>query len=160
MENGKWKMQSAKRRKMDKRGVSPVIGVILMVAATIVIAAVVIAMLGGFSAPGKTYTVMATADKRFDGTNYDLYVTYQGGPDHAEVSSIRAQGFTGAGTSLDSTIWNCMNASGSWTSPTLSDPTPGDVLWYDDAGPETAYRVSLTAVFKDGTQQIILDTWL
>ena len=42
------------RRKMDERGVSPVIGVILMVAATIVVAAVVMAMIGGFTPPTAT----------------------------------------------------------------------------------------------------------
>jgi len=49
------------RRKMDKRGVSPVIGVILMVAATIVIAAVVMGMLDGFSPPKRTYSISVTA---------------------------------------------------------------------------------------------------
>ena len=42
------------RRKMDEKGVSPVIGVILMVAATIVVAAVVMAMIGGFTPPTAT----------------------------------------------------------------------------------------------------------
>jgi len=46
---------------MDKRGVSPVIGVILMVAATIVIAAVVMGMLDGFSPPKRTYSISVTA---------------------------------------------------------------------------------------------------
>ena len=41
----------SKSNSRSKRGVSPVIGVILMVAATIVIAGVVMAMLGGFKAP-------------------------------------------------------------------------------------------------------------
>ena len=41
-------------QKRGKKGVSPVIGVILMVAATIVIAAVVMAMLGGFTPPTAT----------------------------------------------------------------------------------------------------------
>ena len=39
---------------MDEKGVSPVIGVILMVAATIVVAAVVMAMIGGFTPPTAT----------------------------------------------------------------------------------------------------------
>ena len=51
------------RRKMDEKGVSPVIGVILMVAATIVIAAVVLGMLGGFGPPKKTYMVTASASE-------------------------------------------------------------------------------------------------
>jgi len=44
-------------KKLDKKGVSPVIGVILMVAATIVIAGVVMAMLGGFKAPASSKVV-------------------------------------------------------------------------------------------------------
>ena len=66
------------RRKMDEKGVSPVIGVILMVAATIVIAAVVMGMLGGFAPPKKTYAVSASAS-RINSTA--ITITYLGGPD-------------------------------------------------------------------------------
>jgi len=45
------KSKNSSQLRKDKRAVQPVIGVILMAAATIVIAAVVIAMLGGFSSP-------------------------------------------------------------------------------------------------------------
>jgi len=56
-------MQVRSSRSRSKRGVSPVIGVILMVAATIVIAGVVMAMLGGFDPPKKTHTVSISGSK-------------------------------------------------------------------------------------------------
>jgi len=62
--------QIRRSRSKSKRGVSPVIGVILMVAATIVIAGVVMAMLGGFKAPATTQPILQvsitpTADNEF-----------------------------------------------------------------------------------------------
>nr|MCR5853438.1 type IV pilin [Methanophagales archaeon] len=66
------------RRKMDEKGVSPVIGVILMVAATIVIAAVVMGMLGGFTPP-TAHSICVTATQveniicNLQGGHYQAY---------------------------------------------------------------------------------------
>jgi len=67
------------RRKMDERGVSPVIGVILMVAATIVIAAVVMGMLGGFKAPTTTPVVSISAENYVETPDPDIIINHNGG---------------------------------------------------------------------------------
>ena len=70
---------------MDEKGVSPVIGVILMVAATIVIAAVVMGMLGSFSPPKKTYSVAVSASKTSQGK---VTLTFIGGPETIKLGSF------------------------------------------------------------------------
>ena len=140
-------------KKIDKKGVSPVIGVILMVAATIVISGVVIAMLGGFTAPGKTYAISASAEERSVGGTTTLYVTYQGGPDHAMVDAL-----TGA---VDGTDFDTIPTE--WGSPD-DDNSDVDVgAFATDAtivasGPNNSHIV-VTANFLDGSIQVILDTY-
>jgi len=166
MENGKCKVQSAKRRKMDKKGVSPVIGVILMVAATIVIAAVVIAMLGGFSAPKSQYLVTATAAERMvnaSGTQTPtIFVTYQGGPDASQVSCVTGdingvddQTWVGNKPAQDATGWgNCGDTA---INPKVG--TGGYETTAVNSGPNNDH-VTVTATFFDGTAQVILDTYV
>jgi len=67
------------RRKMDEKGVSPVIGVILMVAATIVIAAVVMGMLGGFKAPTTTPVASISAENYVETSGSDIIIKHNGG---------------------------------------------------------------------------------
>jgi len=131
-ENKASKIRVSKDRR--KKGVSPVIGVILMVAATIVIAAVVLAMLGGFGPPKRTYTVGVTASRAPDG---NVTVTYLGGPDAAYVDSFNVTG--DVTLSLTGAVGN--------TSTTTTNPG-------DNA------HVVATALFTDGTSQVVLDTFV
>ena len=146
---------------MDEKGVSPVIGVILMVAATIVIAAVVMAMLGGFGPPKKTYTVTATASEAYDldgdGNHPDIEITYHGGPDNAYVDYLRV--------SVDG---YAVTLGNDWGTPDGSpDATPGASVIVDNGdiaaanpintGPNNDHVV-VTATFLDGSTQVILDT--
>ena len=132
------------RRKMDEKGVSPVIGVILMVAATIVIAAVVMGMLGGFGPPKKTYSVAVSASKTPEG---NVTLTFVGGPDANLVQSFNA------------TITNVSNSSYREI-VTLSNRVgeTNETTKYDYSG--SAAHVVVTAVFKDGTKQVVLDTYV
>ena len=123
-------------RSRSKRGVSPVIGVILMVAATIVIAGVVMAMLGGFGPPKKQYMVTASASE--NATGY-IYVTYNGGPDSAMVSSLSCS-VNGKSLTLNNTVGFTSGTEGT-------------------AGPNND-QVVVAATFKDNTTQVILDTWV
>ena len=144
---------------MDEKGVSPVIGVILMVAATIVIAAVVMGMLSGFGPPRRTYTVTATASEAYDldgdGNTPDIEITYHGGPDHAYVDSISV--------SVDGyqvKTWGTVNADNSDVTPGASVIVDnGDIAAADpiDTGPNNDHVV-VTATFLDGSTQVILDT--
>ncbi len=71
--------------KYDKSedAVSPVIGVILMVAITVILAAVIAAFVFGMAGSvTKTKTVAATAKQ----TGNDIVVTWQGGQDNSYVS--------------------------------------------------------------------------
>ncbi len=62
-----------------RKAVSPVIGVILMVAATIVIAAIVMGFLGGFNPPKKPLDIqLANGELLTDGNNWTLTFTVAG----------------------------------------------------------------------------------
>jgi flagellin-like protein len=69
----------------NEEAVSPVIGVILMVAITVILAAVIAAFVFGMTGSvATTKTVAATT--QLSGEN--IIVTYQGGPDHASVTNV------------------------------------------------------------------------
>ena len=138
----------SKSNSRSKRGVSPVIGVILMVAATIVIAGVVMAMLGGFGPPKSAYIVTASASE--NATGY-IYVTYNGGPDSAMVDYLNVTIDGTEETSL-STDWG--TATG--TNDVKVGASHGK---QGTAGPNNN-RVVVSATFIDGTTQVILDTWV
>jgi len=120
----------------NDEAVSPVIGVILMVAITVILAAVIAAFVFGMAGNiQKTKVVAASAFH--DGTK--ITVTYQGGQDAALVSSLSAQI---AGTSNSVPITNAVGKAAT---------LPG--------GPYTTKQhVVVTATFTDGTTQVILDT--
>jgi flagellin-like protein len=124
-----------------KKGVSPVIGVILMVAATIVIAAVVLAMLGGFTAPKRQYLVTATAAE--NATSY-IHVTYTGGPDATLVDSLTC--------TIDD-----VDKSGTGE---FHNATVGASVGADGTAGANNNHVVVAATFNDGTQQVILDSYV
>jgi len=143
------------RRKMDKKGVSPVIGVILMVAATIVIAAVVMAMLGGFGPPKRTYTISLTATQE----GADIIVTYNGGPDHDLVSKLT---FSGTDSDMNEITWTKSVGGGTFNASNgiLEGPKVGDQVIAEGAGTLGRDHIVVTAEFKDGTKQVVLDTYV
>ena len=142
-ENKASKIRVGKDRR--KKGVSPVIGVILMVAATIVIAAVVLAMLGGFTPPRQNYIVTASASTNSTGTG--IFVTYQGGPDSLLVTNVTANvNGVDAGLGLN----NSASSNEVGTSSTFGGATPG-------TGND---HVIVTAKFTDTSTQVILDTFV
>jgi flagellin-like protein len=119
----------------NDEAVSPVIGVILMVAITVILAAVIAAFVFGMAGNiQKTKIVAASA--YHDGTH--IAVTYQGGQDAALVDTIKAQI---ADTSYSVAIPNAVGASRS---------IAGSF--------NTKQHVIVTATFTDGTTQVILDT--
>jgi len=124
-----------------------------MVAATIVIAGVVMGMLGGFSPPSKTYSVAASAEERYIGGTLTITVTYQGGPDHSMVDYITATvdgtaitGVSGWGTADGSSADVTLGSSGSDTTQATAGSGNNHVV--------------VSATFIDGTSQVILDTWV
>ncbi len=125
-------------KRMDEKGVSPVIGVILMVAITVILAAVIASFVFGMgSSVKKTYNVAVTAQQQ--GTN--VIVTLQGGPDVPSLSSINVTCTDSSGTSTTATLGTTVGSS-----VTLACGTGG------------ADRVLVVGTFQDGTQQVLLDT--
>jgi archaeal type IV pilus assembly protein PilA len=126
----------------NEDAVSPVIGVILMVAITVILAAVIAAFVFGMAGNiQKTHVVAATVARGSGG----ITVTFQGGQDAGDFSfgNVTVDGASTyanstAGTyTLPSTVGGWVKASGT------SIPTPA--------------RVLVVGTFKDGSQQVILD---
>jgi flagellin-like protein len=120
----------------NEEAVSPVIGVILMVAITVILAAVIAAFVFGMAGNvQKTKIVAATAAQQGQTT---IYVTYQGGQDAIQVTSLayNIAGVTG-------TLANTVGASAS-----------------AGAGTTGQDHVTVTATFADGSSQVVLDTYV
>ena len=116
-----------------------------MVAATIVIAAVVMGMLGGFNPPKKTYSVAVSASKTPQGK---VTLTFVGGPDASLVQSFNVK------------IIN-LSSSPSPPNETINDlgHTVGATKTSNHSYPDGAHVV-VYATFKDGTKQVVLDTYV
>jgi len=130
--------------------VSPTIGVVLMVAITVILAALIASVLFGMvtNIP-KTKTVAATVTQS---DAFYLIVTYHGGQDQKTCVGIRWD-------LTDSTGSTQMTVMGH-TSPSYGTPlevgseltVPGSFQGKD--------HVIATAYFMDGTQQVILDNFI
>ena len=132
--------------KKSEDAVSPVIGVILMVAITVILAAVIGAFVFGMgSSIKKTYTVAATASETYNSTDggYDIIVTFNGGPDADQVSAVNV---TQAGS--DTTGYDLGNTTGV-THTFVGKGTKGK-----------SDHVVVAATFVDSTSQVILDTFV
>jgi flagellin-like protein len=135
-------------RKNDE-AVSPVIGVILMVAITVILAAVIAAFVFGMSGNiAKTKNVAATA--QVVGTN--TVVTYQGGADHLALDN--------GATPLVATFTDATGATIDATTPFGLTVNVGDSAVAEHTAGGVKDHVVVTARFTDGSQQVILDTQL
>lgn len=132
----------------NDEAVSPVIGVILMVAITVILAAVIAAFVFGMAGNVQsTKVVSLTAAKAANG---DITVTNMGGQDIATLSAITAT-IDGA-TATFTTPLPASNEQG----PTSIGSTA--VLTDGESG--TSQRVMLVGRFSDGSTQILLDKTL
>jgi len=125
----------------NEDAVSPVIGVILMVAITVILAAVIAAFVFGMAGNiSKTKIVAATASQQGSNT---IYITYQGGQDAASVSTL-AYSITGTGgTTVTGTLGTAVGSSKADGTATIGQD-----------------HVTATAKFTDGSSQVILDTYV
>lgn len=122
--------------KNNEDAVSPVIGVILMVAITVILAAVIAAFVFGMAGNiQKTKTVAATVQQP---DAQSIIVTYQGGQD---ASSVVGLNISINGVAMPP--WSAFQVGNSTRYP------------YGTAGKDS---VIVTAAFSDGTQQVIMDT--
>jgi archaeal type IV pilus assembly protein PilA len=119
--------------------VSPVIGVILMVAITVILAAVIAAFVFGMaSGVSKTKTVAATA--RQNGNQ--IVVTWQGGADNGYVNTYNV------------TLNDAATPQGTNMPPIVGNST----AWGGGTGGNN--HVVVIALFTDGSEQVILDTYV
>lgn len=123
--------------KGSEDAVSPVIGVILMVAITVILAAVIAAFVFGMAGNvSKTRNIAVTAQKVGAGS---IIITNNGGSDAGDVSvfGVSKDGVATTTTSLISVVGSTSTISGSQG---------------------TKNHIIVTATFNDGTQQVVLDT--
>jgi len=128
-----------------KDAVSPVIGVILMVAITVILAAVIAAFVFGMaSGVQKSKSVAATAVA--SGNN--IIITWEGGPDNAYVSGYNISVTRG-------------NDSVSMVPPTvITGNVVGNATVLTGWNSPQSDHVVVTGSFTDGTQQVLLDTYV
>jgi len=122
----------------NEDAVSPVIGVILMVAITVILAAVIAAFVFGMAGNiQKTKIVAATASQQ--GPTL-IYITYNGGPDAISLTGL-TYSVNGA------TAVTMATAVGTSVQSTTPGTTGQD-------------HVVVSGSFADGSSQVILDTYV
>jgi archaeal type IV pilus assembly protein PilA len=137
----------------NEEAVSPVIGVILMVAITVILAAVIAAFVFGM-AGGVQKTKVVAASVTQEGN--DIRITYQGGQDDASVAGLTILSPTG-------TAYNVTGgASGTCTAVAIgtgsTKPTVGCVVNLVNNGTAAQDKITVTGIFTDGSRQVIMDT--
>ena len=142
----------------NDEAVSPVIGTILMVAATVILAAIIAMYV--FGVPANVQKVKIVAASAQMGTNGEILIVYQGGQDDASLSSLNI-------TAPDGSMWYTSSADGALTLSTISGTLfkPGigaPMIPTTPAGgwPDGPKHVLVVGAFTDGVHQIILDTYL
>jgi archaeal type IV pilus assembly protein PilA len=125
--------------------VSPVIGVILMVAITVILAAVIAAFVFGMAGGvQKTKSVAAMAKQ----SGNQIIVTWEGGQDNSYVSGYNV-------TLFDSTIYPGLQGG----ITTFYPPLVGNSTAWGGATQGNDHVV-VTAIFSDGASQVVLDTYV
>ena len=144
----------------NEDAVSPVIGVILMVAITVILAAVIAAFVFGMAGNIQTTkNVAATATQQGN----DIIVTYQGGPDSNSVAYLRID-VSGDTTTPKYYYYKGSAALSASTVPSSeSDWDVGAIPvgsnWKFTGSAERDHVV-VAAHFSDGSDQVVLDTFV
>ena len=143
--------------KKNEEAVSPVIGVILMVAITVILAAVIAAFVFGMAGNIQKTKVVAATEKRTN-TSY-VIVTFQGGQDAGtlggiafQVDGANATAYAGGAATISNSN-ELIGASGATVLPVGSSAT----IAASNVGKNHVVGVG---VFTDGTTQVIVDTTL
>ena len=127
--------------------VSPVIGVILMVAITVILAAVIAAFVFGMAGSVQsTKSVAATARQVGD----DIEITYQGGADQSSVTNLGVNINTSQGVYSSPAVGQIIKRSA------LTPAEGSGPLDHVTSGQD---HVIVNATFNDGSIQVILDTF-
>ena len=139
-------MKANRKVTKDEEAVSPVIGVILMVAITVILAAVIAAFVFGMGGSlKKQYVVACTVTQ--NGSNVD--VTYQGGADASSLLELNV--------TIGGTLHQGSGVFGSATGTTALDPGAFKTFTGATSGRD---HVIIVGRFSDGTKQVIIDTYV
>jgi len=142
----------------NEDAVSPVIGVILMVAITVILAAVIAAFVFGMAGSIETTKFVAATAQLQEG---NVVVTYQGGADNKDVEWLKI--FVNNGTNTVTKYVYCEKSNNQTvignTQPTteLSENPPEVGVKFSTPAVIGKTLVTVTAHFKDGKEQVILD---
>lgn len=141
-------MAKANRFVKNEEGVSAVIGVILMVAITVILAAVIAAFVFGMGQNvKKTYTVAVTATRQ---SSDSITITNMGGNDASKLNTATPFTITVDGTTLAAgTLTEDVGSSVTLTGATVTSPPSG-----------SGVHVVVTGTFQDNTKQVLLDTYV
>ena len=140
----------------NEDAVSPVIGVILMVAITVILAAVIAAFVFGMAGNISKTKVVAATVQQPDATH--IVVTYQGGQDASTFSGANVSVTTSDGTIVATGQFVPTNGVNGQLSTTVgSSCTATSPAGHDFSGRD---HVVVTAWFTDGSQQVILDNFI
>lgn len=159
-----------KKFSKNDEGVSAVIGVILMVAITVILAAVIAAFVFSMSNNvGTTHTVALTVKKSSAG---NLVVTNNGGADVSKLDAITITTSTSLGTvTICEKNVDMAEVGDSKTILKFGETYPTGATSYTDLDSatqsykvlpdlgtgETMYHVIITGVFSDSTSQVLIE---
>jgi len=139
--------------------VSPVIGTVLMVAITVILAAVIGAFVFGVPQNIQKAKFMGSSIK-VDTNGGTVLLSYHGGPDDISLTTIDI-------TAPNGTVWYTSGTDGTLTIKTASSPPPtkpdiGAVMKLSPAPdwPAGKKRVLAVGLFNDGVHQIISDSYI
>ena len=152
-----WKMAFTKK---NEEAVSPVIGVILMVAITVILAAVIAAFVFGMAGNIQKTKVVAATESRVNTSS--VVVTYQGGQDAGSLTGIA---FTVDGANVTPSISTAADALTTLQGTMVVAKTSGNSLpvgasMYLNAGNPGKNHIVGVGTFNDGSTQVIVDTTL
>jgi len=143
----------------NEDAVSPVIGVILMVAITVILAAVIAAFVFGMGSNiGTTKTVAVTVNQNGD----DIILTYHGGADASTLKFLMIRVDPGDATKGKGTYYT-VDESGSLSTTKTGLSTTlevGAVMTIEQKGTDQRDHVVVTGHFADGSDHVVLDTFV
>jgi flagellin-like protein len=139
----------------NDKAVSPVIGVILMVAITVILAAVIAAYVFGMSGNVQKSKVVAATALMTTGGNIEI--TYQGGQDADSLSGMNI-------TAPNGSFWYTIDSAGTLAASgsTAAAPRVGAVMRLIPPSPTDwsagQKHIVVVGTFNDGSSHVILDT--
>jgi flagellin-like protein len=137
-------------RKNDE-AVSPVMGVILMVAITLILATIIATYAFGMAESIHNMRVVATSVVQ---SGSDIVITYRGGAAHPDLNSITI-------VAPDGTSFNTVSQGGALsTTGTPVTPDVGAVMVLPHAATTNQDHVTVIGHFNDGSEQVISSVYV